>query len=71
MVRSVAMDPRSSKLERHSHKFRGLKKPETVLKKYITKAAKMNSKQLQQHMCHVCAWIALGEHANATKRVGD
>eukprot|EP00929_Paragymnodinium_shiwhaense_P032387 TRINITY_DN17950_c0_g1_i1.p1 TRINITY_DN17950_c0_g1~~TRINITY_DN17950_c0_g1_i1.p1 ORF type:complete len:465 (+),score=58.69 TRINITY_DN17950_c0_g1_i1:28-1422(+) len=48
-----------SKLQRHARKFRECSSPGEVLERYRRKAPGMTASELQQHLCHVCAWIVL------------
>lgn len=62
----------SSKLQRHARKFHECKRPAVVLKRYFAKAPEISHNELQQYMCHVCAWIALAQPPDeAATRIGD
>eukprot|EP00928_Gymnodinium_smaydae_P044691 TRINITY_DN29810_c0_g1_i1.p1 TRINITY_DN29810_c0_g1~~TRINITY_DN29810_c0_g1_i1.p1 ORF type:complete len:460 (+),score=54.45 TRINITY_DN29810_c0_g1_i1:33-1382(+) len=58
-------------LEKHARRFRSCRTPQTVLRRYLTEAERMDTRTLQRHMCHVCAWIALASPlTDAANRIG-
>ena len=68
----VTRAPIFSRLQRHARKFQHCKATEVVLKRYLSKAPKVDNETPQQYMSHVSARIALAQPPNsAASQSGD